>query len=234
MKISSHFQVLSFLIIVILTTSCLRYNALPLSDLSYVVSDSVHSDEVVLAAKAFTPIDCKSYLDRNVLRKGYQPVQLYIENNSEDDYRFSPNRVNLVCAKPKEVAKKMLARTSLDQSAYLHVNRSDLGMAVGLIFDHLTIEANRKLYNDFLSKSVVDRTILPHTNVNMLLFVPIKEYRSDFTVTLLKEPSYEPRPFHIRASWGPICPASNSPLSTDPDSSWHSPRSRRSRIKSRQ
>src|SRR5579885_1261634 len=94
---------------VFLFTGCASYNAAPLSHLTpdMIQSSPSKSEEVVIVAKAFDKADCKKYLDRDVLEKGYQPIQLYIQNNSEKKYVFSLNRISQAFARPEEVAEKV-------------------------------------------------------------------------------------------------------------------------------
>jgi hypothetical protein len=66
---------------------------------------------VKVAAKAFDKMDCKRYLDRDVIKKGYQPVQLFIQNNSDKNYLLSLNRLSLPYVRPEEVARTVHTST---------------------------------------------------------------------------------------------------------------------------
>src|ERR1700722_1480979 len=110
-----------------LLTGCASYNATSLRALS---SDAVFSSsveqkkDIIVVGKAFNKADCKRYLDRDVLAEGYQPVQLYIENNSEKDYVFSLSKISIPFARPEEVAEKVHTST---------VGRA-VGYGVGALF----------------------------------------------------------------------------------------------------
>ena len=83
-------------------SGCASYNAATLNSLSYeaLLSSASMENNVVAVAKAFNKRDCKRFLDRDVLAEGYQPIQLYIENNGNESYVFSLSRVSLPTAEP--------------------------------------------------------------------------------------------------------------------------------------
>ena len=91
---------------------CASYTALPLENLSIeIVPSQSDSSDLLVIGKAFTEADCKRYLDRNVLAEGYQPVQLYLQNNSSKTYIFSLNRLSLSCVSHELVAEKVHTST---------------------------------------------------------------------------------------------------------------------------
>lgn len=51
--------------------------------------------EIVVAAKAFDKSDCQKYLGRDLLGKGYQPIQIIIKNHTNKAIVFSPDQLNL-------------------------------------------------------------------------------------------------------------------------------------------
>lgn len=173
-----------------LLTGCASYQASALNTLSSDVVQTKTTEgkkhEVAIAAKAFNKADCKRYLDRDVISEGYQPVQLYIENDSDNSYAFSLNRIDVPVADYEEVAHK--------------VHTSTVGRAVGygvgglilwplfipaVIDGFKSAQANEELDRDFSAKVARDEVVGPHSHINRLLFVPKKGYKSAFTVTLL-------------------------------------------------
>lgn len=176
-------------------TGCASYNATPLRSLasdSVISSSTTAKKDVVVVAKAFNKADCMRYLDRDVIAEGYQPVQLYIENNSNKDYVFSLSRINLSCARSEEVAEKVHTST---------VGRA-VGYGVGGLFlwplfipavvDGIkSSEANLALDNDFSSKTANDQIISSHSYFNKVLFVPVNEFKPNFRIALTEKESKE-------------------------------------------
>lgn len=169
--------------------SCASYNALPLNTLSSeeidVKKPSQHPS-ITITAKKLSPAECMKYFDRDVIKKGYLPIQLYIQNDTNSSYAFSLNRISLATARPEEVAEK--------------VHTSTVGRAVGygtgaLFFWPLAIpavvdgvkssQANESLDADFEAKAARDQIISMHSYFNRVLFVPVNEYTNSFTLTLI-------------------------------------------------
>lgn len=174
----------------LLFSGCASYNATSLNSLS---SETMLSKaDIVIAAKEYTKADCKKYLDRDVIKKGYQPVQLYIENNTDKSYCFSLNRVSLSCARPEEVADKVHTSTVGRIVGY--------GAAAVFAFPIFAIpavvdgvksaQANEELDNDFSAKIARDQILAPHSHLNKLLLVPVNEYQPTFTVSLMDQDSH--------------------------------------------
>lgn len=183
-------------------TSCASYSASPLCNPSAdLIQIAQRNEGISVVSKTFTRSDCDRFLDRDVLAEGYQPIQLYIQNDSDKNYVFSLNRITLPIARPEEVAEK--------------VHTSTVGRAVGygagaLIFWPLAIpaivdgvksaNANEALDNDFLAKAARDQVIFPHSRFNAIIFVPVHAYQNSYAITLIDQDSREPKVFTITSN----------------------------------
>lgn len=155
--------------------------------------------EVVVAAKAFNKWECKRYLDRNVLREGYLPVQLSIVNSTDGHYFFSPSNLSLPTAPPELVAQSVHTSTVARAVGY--------GAAAALICWPFAIpaivdginsaQANIALDADFYAKAARDCVIPAHSYANMLLFVPIGCYCPTFQMTLIDMCTDQPCGFAV-------------------------------------
>ncbi len=176
-------------------SSCANYKASSLNSLSTEVMHSQETSEAVLvSAKAFTKQDCKTYLDRDVIAKGYQPVQIYIQNNSSNNYIFSLSRVDINCAKYEAVAEKVHTSTLGRATAYGVGALFLWPLAIPAVVDGIkSSEANQSLDIDFEQKSARDQIIGQHSSFNKLLFVPINEFKSKFKITLIDQASNTPK-----------------------------------------
>jgi len=149
---------------------------------------------VSIAARAFTKADCKRYLKRDVIRKGYQPVQIYIENDTDISYLFSTSRVTLPTVPPEEVSKQL--HTSSASRIARHGGATLLAsplFAVPVVVDGFkSSEANEILDRNFLAKAARDCVIPPHSHANMILFVPRESFQKTFSITLIDEKTNKP------------------------------------------
>jgi len=189
----------------LILSGCASYNAASLNNLSSEVysipATPVGRSDVVIAAKAFNKGDCMRYFDRNVLKKGYQPVQICIQNNSDNKYLFSSNRISLPCARPEEVADKVHTSTL---GRVLGYGIPGLIVAWPLIIPSVvdgikSSEANKQLDNDFAAKTARDQIILPYSSLNKIIFVPVSEYDSSFVITIVDQESNQPIVLNVTA-----------------------------------
>ncbi len=169
-------------------SGCASYNAATLNSLSYeaLLSSASMENNVVAVAKAFNKRDCKRFLDRDVLAEGYQPIQLYIENNGNESYVFSLSRVSLPTAEPEEVAQTVHTSTVGRVVGYGVGALFLWPLAIPAIVDGVgSAEANDHLDIDYSLKAARDQIIPPQSHLNKLLFIPIDEYHSSFTISLM-------------------------------------------------
>lgn len=197
-------RLISISVPLFLLSGCASYNASPLNTLSSEMimsqpQNGIGSNNILVCAKALNKADCKKYLDRDVISKGYQPVQLYIENNSEKDYLFSLSRVSMASARPEEVAEKVHTNTVGRAVGYGAAAWFTFGiLAVPAIVDGVkSANANESLDNDFSAKVAHDQIIMKHSHYNKLLFVPVNEYQQTFSITLIEQESNKPKTIKV-------------------------------------
>ncbi len=187
----------------VLLSGCASYSASPLNSLAseIVISQTPNgmgSNDVFVGAKKFNIANCKKYLDRDVISEGYQPVQLFIQNNSEKDYAFTLNRISLSSATPEEVAEKVHTSTVGRATGYGVGALFFWPLAIPAVVDGVkSAQANDALDNDFAAKVARDQVIFRHSHFNKLLFVHVNEYQSTFTVTLIDQKTNEPKKLNV-------------------------------------
>lgn len=182
---------------------CASYNASALAH-SYgdpIMSSSLQETDILVTAIAFTRCDCKQYLDRDVISKGYQPVQVFIQNNTNKTFIFSLNRISLPYASPEEVARTVYTSTIGRAAGYGAASLLLWPFIIPAIVDGVkSAQANDSLDHDFLSKTAKDQLLHPHSHINTLIFVPIRGYSNHFTITLLNYETRNPMLLNVCAS----------------------------------
>ena len=155
---------------------------------------------VHIRAKAYTKKESKMYLSRNLLSRGYQPVQLTIQNNTAHGYLLSNHGVDIPNASAKQVAFRVTSSA---------IPRSIAFKVAGLIFwpflipgvidSILTFKSHMHLQHDFYAKSIKDRgeILLPFSTVHRIIFIPRDEFSPDFTLYLEDTESRFMRPFAV-------------------------------------
>jgi hypothetical protein len=182
---------------------CANYSASALTNLNpdFILNSSSQPSNLKAAAKAFSKADCKKYLDRDVMSKGYQPVQLFIQNNTKKSYSFALNRISLPHARPEEVAEKVHTST-VGRAAGYGVGALLLWpLAIPAVVDGIkSSQANEALDNDFSAKAARDQVLQPRSYLNTLIFVPSSGYTSSFTVSLIDIETNQPVILPVSAS----------------------------------
>lgn len=190
-----------FIALALATSSCASYRAQtlpPLSTLSAPYSEEKENIEVF--CKVFSTKDCEQYLDRDVIKKGYLPIQITIQNNSKRYLLFTKNNIDITCADPAVVANEVHTSTVGRSTSYGVGALFIWPLAIPAIVDGVkSSNANEQLDRDFSSKSSFEQTITPHGRLNGLIFVPIELYRESFTITLIDKETKEAIPFTLNA-----------------------------------
>lgn len=180
-------------------TSCASYRASPLfipfPDLIQPVS---RGEKISIVSKAFTRNDCNIFLDRDVIAEGYQPIQIYIQNDSDRNYIFSLNRITLPIASPEAVADTVHTSTVGRVAGYSVGALIFWPLVIPAIVDGIkSSNANTALDNDFAAKAARDQVIFSHSRFNAIFFVPVRVYQKFYTLTLIDRESNQPKIFDI-------------------------------------
>lgn len=192
----------STLALTILLTSCASYSASPLCNPSPdLIQVAPRNEGISIVSKTFTQDDCNRFLDRDVLAEGYQPIQIYIQNDSDKNYVFSLNRITLPVAKPEEVAERVHTSTVGRATGYGVGALILWPLAIPAIVDGIkSSDANDALDNDFAAKAARDQVIFPHSRFNAIIFVPLHAYQNSYTLTLIDQDSRQPKVFNIMSN----------------------------------
>lgn len=184
----------------LMLTSCANYTASPLCYPSVEYVRSVSKSEITVVSKAFSEKDCLDFLGRDVIAEGYQPVQIYIENNSNDAYLFSLNRISMPVAKYQEVAEKVHTSTFGRVVGYSLGSLFFLPLIIPAFVDGFcSADSNRKLNEDFSVKAAKDQLIAAHSRFNGIIFVPVNGYADFFSITFVDAKTQDPKVVDVLA-----------------------------------
>lgn len=156
---------------------------------------------VQVIAEPLTDGDCQHYFSRRPHTKGYQPIMLFVKNESNYPYILDAQDIDLHIEDRDHVAKN------------LHLNT--VGRVVGWGLPGLFLwpflipaacegvksnDANTKLNNDFNQRVMsYDSRIFvaPGASINKVLFVTLENYRNSFNVALENKQTNEMIDFTI-------------------------------------
>jgi hypothetical protein len=205
---------LTLLTLSLTCSSCATYRASPLapSDVAF-IEESINAPGISVSSKAFTRKECITYLDRNVLKRGYQPLELTFYNNTDETYFFSPEGVSLPTFSTETVAKSSYTSTALrvglyGGAAFLLVVPPLASAGVFIPFmpfftpavvDGIcSIKSNEKLDKDFRKKAKEYLVLPPQTAETTLIFIPKGKVDSDFEITLVEKKTRNPEIIQVK------------------------------------
>ena len=193
---------------------CAKYKAKPLTRL-HTAALSVHGEapdnSISMSYKVFTKKECEKYLDRNVLKQGYQPVQITIYNNTNRALLFSLANIKIPYIPAETVAESVHTNTLGRVIGYgltgaILAPLTTIGMVTGVFVPVLlpiaiipaafttaaivdgcgSAKSNDRLDQDFMRKALHDQPIMPYDNLNGLLFVSAAEFEEkELALTLI-------------------------------------------------
>ncbi|MEM8727413.1 MAG: hypothetical protein AAGE99_01675 [Chlamydiota bacterium] len=178
-----------------LLTGCASYRVSPLSALDpNCVKSYPEIQGMEIGCKAYSIDDCFAYLDRNVIAKGYQPIQLTFKNDSDKRYLFSTENINLPCTDPEQVAHAVHTSTVGRVAAYGVGGLLAWPLFIPAVVDGIrSSNANTALDADFDQKGRTSFPIFPHSFQKTLIFIPKTHYSPVFDISLVEEKSGEHR-----------------------------------------
>jgi hypothetical protein len=139
------------------------------------VGPVVEKDDVKVVAQLLSEADCTHYFSRRMLKKGYQPVQIYIQNKSDQSFVFDTATINMPVENRDHVAS----------CVHLDATQRAVGWGVGGLFawpffipavvEALQVPKVNKMLDDDFESRVLDMnsrvTIRPHASLNSVFFV---------------------------------------------------------------
>ena len=180
-------EIIIFLLIVGITNGCASYKAqtLPILQPDF-APYSKTVDGVTLSVKKFTAHDSKRYFDRDLIAKGFQPIQLTINNDTNKYIMFSAQGINLPTVPAQDVADEAHTSTTGRAAAYGVAGLFIWPLLIPAVVDGVgSSNANAKLDRDFDAKTAQQLVVQPYATHNGVIFIPTSEYNDAFRVILL-------------------------------------------------
>lgn len=216
--------VIAILSLALFATGCSRvsYEAQPLETIK---AKPKEEERVSVLYKPLTKKECLHYLDRNWQKKGVQPVQIAIENHTDNPMRFSQEGISLPTYDLETIKTHAHVNT---QVKALGIGAPSLTMVtlglVGLAFAPATfgltgillpigvggiglkaasnmVKSDRSLDQDYETKYLHDGVVPPHAIVEGIIFIPRRQFSQKFTMKFTdatKEDSFLVDPKRLR------------------------------------
>ena len=156
------------------------------------VIEPFRGEGVYIQAKAYSRDESKAYLSRDLVKKGYQPVQVTIQNNSQNAFFLSEEGVDIEQASPGKVARR-ISYEGIPKSIALKVASFFFWpfLIPSAIDSAITLKHHFNMKSDYYAKSVKEEgeIIPPYSSVHRILFVPAEHFEEEFTLYLMDQNS---------------------------------------------
>ncbi len=185
-------NIIKLLLISFTTFGCLlfltkpgNYHVMPLASQDSVTA--FQDEGIYVQAKAYTANDSKNYLNYDLLAKGYQPIQISIQNNSSKPLGLGDLSVDLPLITGNQIAGQFL-KEALPRSIALKAASFFFWpfLVPSTIDGVITYKNQKKMRHDYTAKTIKNyEEIIPaYSTINRILFVKQQDYRPNFTLTL--------------------------------------------------
>ncbi|MFA6527053.1 MAG: hypothetical protein WCT20_01375 [Candidatus Babeliales bacterium] len=178
---------LSFLVVgLAFITGCARYKVQPLGKAVLNIHSPAKRKPTVFAYHVFTKADCKRYLDRDVLKKGYQPVLITFTNNTKRYFRINRENISLPTVPAAQVARAVHTSTLGRSLGYGVAGLIVWPLLIPAVVDGVrSSQANYKCDQDFAAKELTEHVVGPFSTLNGLIFVPKEKFVWNFTLDII-------------------------------------------------
>lgn len=172
------------IVILLGLSGCAAYRAKPLRRLT--IKNFSHTDQVVsFEHRVFTRRECRKYLDRNIMVRGYKAIHITLTNNTHNTLSFSPTRFSFPCVDPQEVADTVHTNTTARAVGYGVTGIFIWPFLIPAVVDSIgSSKANEKLNADFHRKTLHEQIVKPLSTINGLIFVPNESFNAEFSFIL--------------------------------------------------
>lgn len=143
-------------------------------------------DPVTFSYRVLTAKECKECLNaKNLIKKGYQPIQITVTNNSDKTISISSENFSLPCVSADEVTE-VLYQSRRKQSRNLGIAGIFCGwtlMVPSIVRSYGADDYHSEMHKSLTEKSL-QAAVLPGATASGLVFVKRKDFRSDFSLSL--------------------------------------------------
>jgi len=159
----------------------------------------LEEDRVRVSIRVVSEEESKKYFSCDLMRMGYQPVRLVIENASDTPYFVSPRLFDISLIDAKQIAKKIGKRA---------IPRSIIWKIVGIFFwpavipsaidSVLTYKSFHKMYSAIASRALREEVVPAYGIIHRVFFVQLGQLTEAFAFSLENTDTLESAIFSVQ------------------------------------
>lgn len=166
-------------------------------------------DKVTVRTKIYDKYDSKEYFGTDLLSRGYTPIQISIDNQSNDAYVFQPSYMNVEMVSSDAVAQELYSQTGMKTVGLFATGYLGLLffhplwplMVVAPYYGMASYRKNQKITERLPLNTIQewqqDIVIPPHTCLNKFVFTPTETFHHAFSVGVFNQDQKRYDQFHF-------------------------------------
>jgi hypothetical protein len=151
-------------------------------------------ESVLVRCKTLADHECYHYFDNRILEHGVQPLQLYIQNDSDKYFVFTG----------KDISLPIMGKGDVGAMLYKNIVSRSFVWGFGALFywpafipillvdGILCLQANKEIGDDITSFCISKTeklVVAPHSRLHKVLFIQESDYHHHFTLALHEQES---------------------------------------------
>lgn len=147
-------------------------------------------DNVSIRVKPLRDFECSHYFDNRLVSRGIQPIQVYIQNDTDQYYVLDGQNISLPVMGKRDVGAVLYKNIMARSCVWLFGTVAavwQIFLPILVVDTLFCLQANKNIKNDISSVCInpKEKVVLkPHSRLHKVLFVPVDEYHHHITVTL--------------------------------------------------
>jgi hypothetical protein len=156
---------------------------------------------VEVQVKLLSSGESEQLLGHDLLKRDIQPLHFTIHNNSPNAYSLSREGVELTQIEAKKVAKKLYRLTLPRAVAFKVISFLFWPFTIPSTIDSVhSYYSYKQMRKDFELKSLKEELLPVYATFHRILFVPSREMKERFNMTMIDEEKQEPLVLTIQQS----------------------------------
>lgn len=182
-------------------SGCAKHKSRPLLE---PIGITKESQRVSVCTSLLSDADCSYYFGKKVTHRGFVPLQLNIQNTSNQTYILDGHNIHLQLEDRMYMAQQLHFNTAQRVVAWAIPGLFLWPFFIPAIMEGISSNnANKKLDSDFHQRVIDSNSYLvipPYSSVNKLLFVQRENYTSKFILTLKNKTTNQALSFKLECN----------------------------------
>ncbi len=151
----------------------------------------------IITAKAYTSLESEELFGKDLLERGFTPIEITIDNPTSNTYYLTLNEISLDMASPNQIAKSV-RKGSLPRSLGLKLASFIFWpMMIPSTIDSINTHTSYKSLESALKEHMLDNEIIePKESIKKFIY-SLEGSSKAFTVSLIDKESNQPAIFEV-------------------------------------